>query len=129
MFFSQETVCYAKIETKALTKEKTEFVGHYAANVRQLAEKGSCKESAATINLKGSEIFTRGLRKKLKTWALKRQIKHRSTVTEPSISFHTPVKFAEAENIWTEKIRTLDLTLEINKVTSKRESQNLSAET
>ena len=48
---------------------------------------------------------------------------------EPSIPFHTLVKVVVAKDITNEKIRTLDLTLEFNIVTSKLESKNLSAKT
>ena len=47
---------------------------------------------------------------------------------EPSFPFHTLVKLVDAEDLMNEKIRTSDLQLEINNVTSKIESQNLSAE-
>ena len=35
------------------------------------------------------KIFTKGLPKKLKDFAHKRQVKHVSTILEPSIPFHT----------------------------------------
>ena len=48
---------------------------------------------------------------------------------ESSILFHKLVKVVDAEGIKNEKTCTLDLPVEIRKVTSKLESQNLSPET
>ena len=48
---------------------------------------------------------------------------------EFSIPFHTLVKLDHVEDITNEKSRTLELPLQINNVTSKLESQNLSAGT
>ena len=127
-FSSQKTAYYAQVEAQALTKKDTENVRHYALKVQQLVEKGWYNESAATINLKCNEIFTRGLPKKLKDFAHKRQVKHTSTVLEPSILFHTLVKLVDAEDITNEKIRTLDLPLEVNSLTSKLSSHNLNSE-
>ena len=46
---------------------------------------------------------------------------------EPSIPFHTLVKIVVAQGIANGKIRTPDLSLESNYVTSKVQSQKLSA--
>ena len=46
------------------------------------------------------------LPKNLKDFANKRQVKHTSTVLEPSIPFHTLVKLVDAEDIANDKIRT-----------------------
>ena len=73
----------------------------------------------ATINLKCNEIFTKGLLKNLKDFANKRQVKHISTVLEPSIPFHTLVKLLDAENIANDKIRRHDLALEVNNITKQ----------
>ena len=48
---------------------------------------------------------------------------------EPRIQFHTLVQFVGAEGITNQTFRTLHPPLELNKGTSKLESQNLSAET
>ena len=48
---------------------------------------------------------------------------------EPSIQLHTLAKFVDDEDNTNENFRTLDLPLEINNVTSKLESQSLSAAT
>ena len=48
---------------------------------------------------------------------------------ESSIPFHTLVILVDAEDIKNEKIRTLELALEIKNVTIKLESQSLSAST
>ena len=94
-----------------------------------MVEKGSCNESAATINLKGNEISTRGLLKKLTDFlAHKRQIKHTSRVMQPSIPFHTLVKLVDVQDTTNEKIRSFDPPPETDNVTSKLDLQNLFAE-
>ena len=47
---------------------------------------------------------------------------------EPSIPLHTLVKLVDAEYIRKKKVRTFDLSVEINDVTSKVKSRNLSSE-
>ena len=66
--------------------------------------------------------------KKLKNCAQKPQVKHASTVMEPSNLVHILVKLIDAADKTNRKIRILDPSLEINNVASKLESQNLSAE-
>ena len=110
-------------------KKDNETVRHFALRVQQLVKKGWCNENAATINLKNNEIFTKRLPKKLKDFAHKRQVKHVSTLLEPSIPFHTHVRHVDSEDIAIEKIRTNDLALEINKVsleddTSRKEFEH-----
>ena len=58
----------------SLMKKDNETVRHFALRVQQLVKKGWCNENAATINLKNNEIFTKGLPKKLKDFAHKRQL-------------------------------------------------------
>ena len=128
-FSSQNTAYYAQVEAMSLMKKDNETVRHFALRVQQLVERGWCNENAATINLKNNEIFTKGLPKKLKDFAHKRQVKHVSTLLEPSIPFHTLVRHVDSEDIANEKIRTNDLALEINKVsleddTNKREFEH-----
>ena len=113
----------------SLMKKDNETVRHFALSVQQLVKKGWCNENAATINLKNNEIFTKGLPGKLKDFAHKRHVKHVSTLLEPSIPFHTLVRHVDSEDIANEKIRTIDLALEINKVsleddTNKREFEH-----
>ena len=115
-FSSQKTTYYAQVEAMSLMKKDNETVRHFALRVQQLVKKGWCNENAATTNLKNNEIFTKGLPKKLKDFAHKRQVKHVSTLLEPSIPFHTLVRHVDSEDIANEKIRTNDLALEINKV-------------
>ena len=127
-FSSQKTAYYAQVEAMSLMKKDNETVRHFALRVQQLIKKGWCNENAATIN-KNNEIFTEGLPKKLKDFAHKRQVKHVSTLLEPSIPFHTLVRHVDSEDIANEKIRTNDLALEINKVsleddTSKKEFEH-----
>ena len=56
--------------------------------------------------------------------ANRRQVKHTSTVLEPSIPFRTLVKLVDAEDIANDKIRSHDLTLEVNSITNQLQSQN-----
>ena len=93
----------------SLMRKDNETVRHFVLRVQQLVEKGWCNENAATINLKNNENFTKGLPKKVKDFAHKRQVKHVSTFFEPSIPFHTLVRHVDSENIANEKIRTNDL--------------------
>ena len=97
----------------------------FALKVQQLVEKSWCNENASTINLKCIEIITKGLPKNPKDFANKRQVKHISTVLEPSIRFHTLVKLVDAEDIANDKIRTHDLALEINNFTKQLNTQTL----
>ena len=124
-FSSQKNAYYAQVEALNLTKKDNETVRHFALKVQQLVEKGWCNENASTINLKCNEIFTKGLPKNLKDFANKRQVKHTSTVLEPSIPFHTLVKLVDAEDIAKDKIRTHDLALEINNITKQLNTQTL----
>ena len=121
-FSSQKTAYYAQVEAMSLMKKDNETVRHFALRVQQLVQKGWCNENAATINLKNNEIFTKGLPKKLKNFAHKRQVKHVSTLLEPSIPFHTLVRHVDSEDIANEKIRTNDLALEINKVSLEEDT-------
>ena len=100
---SLKTAYYAQVEAMSLMKKDNETVRHFALRVQQLVKKGSCNENAATIELKNNEIFTKGLPKKLKDFAHKRQIKHVSTLLEPSIPFHTLVRHVDSEDIANKK--------------------------
>ena len=124
-FSSQKNAYYAQVEALNLTKKDNETVRHFALKVQQLVEKGWCNENASTINLKCNEIFTKGLPKNLKDFANERQVKHTSTVLEPSIPFHTLVKLVDAEDIANDEIRTHDLALEINNITKQLNTQTL----
>ena len=108
----------------SLMKKDNETVRHFALRVQQLVKKGWCNENAATINLKNIEIFTKGLTKKLKDFAHKRQVKHVSTLFEPSIPFHTLVRHVDSEDIANEKMRTNDLALEINKISIENDNND-----
>ena len=81
-----------------------------------------------TITLKNTEIFTKGLPKKLKDFADKRQVKQVSTLLERSIPFHKLVRHVDFEDIPKEKIRTNDLALEINKVSIEDDTYNKESE-
>ena len=63
--------------------------------------------------------------KNLKDFANKRQVKHTSTILEPSIPFHTLVKLVDAEDMANDKIRTHDLTPEVNNITKQLQTQSL----
>ena len=125
---SQKNAYYAQVEALSLVKKDNETVRHFALKVQQLVEKGWCNENASTVNLKCNEIFTKELPKNLKDFANKRQVKHTSTVLEPSIPFHTLVKLVDAEDIANEKIRTHDLNLEVNNITKQLQTQKLDSQ-
>ena len=108
-FSSQKIAYYAQIEALTLVKKDNETVRHFALKVQQLVEKGWCNQNASTTNFKCNEIFTKGLPKTLKEIADKLQVKHTSTVLEPSIPFHALVKLVDVEDIANDKIRTHDL--------------------
>ena len=127
-FSSQKTAYYAEVEAISLMKKDIETVRHLALRVQQLVKKGWCNESASTINLKNNEIFTKRLRKRLKDFAHRRQVKHVSTLLEPSIPFHTLVRHVESEDIANEKIRKNDLALEINRVSIEDDNNNKESE-
>ena len=110
-FSSQKTAYYAQVEAMSLMKKDNETVRHFALRVQHIVKKGWCNEIAATINLKNNEIFTKGLPKNVKDFAHKRQVKHVSTLLEPSIPFPTLVRHVDSEDIANEKIRTNDLAL------------------
>ena len=124
-FSFQKNAYYAEVEALNLSKKDNETVRHFALKVQQLVEKGWCNENASTINLKCNESFTKGLPKNLKDFAIKRQVKHTSTVLEPSIPFHTLVKLVDAEDIANDKIRTHDLALEVSNITKQLHTQTL----
>ena len=124
-FSSQKNAYYAQVEALNLTKKDNETVRHFALKVQQLVEKGWCNENASTIVLKCDEIFTKGLPKNLEDFANKRQVKHTSTVLEPSIPFHTLVKLVDAEDFANDKIRTHDLALAFNNITKQLNTQTL----
>ena len=124
-FSSQKKAYYAQFEALDLSKKDNETVRHFALKLQQLVEKGWCNENASTINLKCNEIFTKRLPKNFKDFANKRQLKHTSTVLEPSIPFHTLVKLVDAEDIANDKIRTHDLALEVNSITKQICTQTL----
>ena len=127
-FSSQKTAYYAQVEAMSLMKKDNETVRHFALGVQQLVKKGWCIENAATINLKNIEIFTKGLPKKFRDFAHKRQVKHVPTLLEPSKPFHTLVRHVDSEDIANEKIRTNDSALEINKVSIEDDTNNKESE-
>ena len=96
-FHYRKNAYYAQVEALSLMKKDIETVRHFALRVQQFVEKGWCNENASTINLKCNEVFTKGLPKNLKDFANKRLVKHTSTISEPSIPFHTLVKLVDAE--------------------------------
>ena len=124
-FSSQKNAYYAQVEALNLTEKGNETLRHFALKVQQLLEKGWCIENASTINLKCNEIFTKGFPNNPKDFANKRQVKHTSTVLEPSIPFHTLVNLVDAEDIANDKIRTHDLALEFNNITKQLNTQTL----
>ena len=119
----QKNAYYAQVEALNLTKKENETVRHLALKVQQLVEEGCCNENASTINSKCNEIFTKGLPENLKDFANKRQVNHTSTVLEPYINFHTLVKLVDTEDTANDKIRTRDLSLEVNNITNQLRTQ------
>ena len=112
-FYSQKHAYHAQIEALSLVKKDNENVRHFALKVKTLVKQGWYNEYPSTINLKCNEIFTRGLPKKLKDFANKRQVKHISSSLEPSILFHSLVNMVDSEDITLEKIKTQELSHEI----------------
>ena len=127
-FSSHKNAYYVQVEALSLRKKDNETVRHFALKVQQLVEKGWCTENASTINLKCNEIFTKGFSKNLKDFANKRRGKHTSALLEISIPFHTLVKLVDAEDIANDKIRTHDLTLEVNYITKQLQTQTLDSQ-
>ena len=123
-FHHRKTPIITQVEALSLIKKDNETVRHFALRVQQLVEKVWCNENASTINLKCNEIFTKGLPKNLEDFANKRQVKHTPTILEPSIPIHTLVKLVDAEDIANDKIRTHDLTLEVNNITKHLQTQS-----
>ena len=117
-FYSQKHAYHAQIEALSLVKKDNENVRHFALKVETLVKQGWYNEFPSTINLKCNEIFTRGLPKKLKDFANKRQVKHVSSSLEPSIPFHSLVNMVDSEDITLEKIKTQELSLEINNLST-----------
>ena len=105
-FSFQKNAYYAQVAALTLVKKDNATVRQFVLKVQQLVEKGCSNENASTINSKCNEIFTKCLPKNLKDFANKRQIKHTSTVLEPSIPFHTLVNLVDTEDIANVKIRT-----------------------
>ena len=95
-FSSQKTAYYAQVEAMSLMKKDNETVRHFALRVW-------CNESASAINLKNIKTFTKRLPKKLLDFAHRRQVKHVTTLLEPSIPFHTLVQHVDSEDIANEK--------------------------
>ena len=95
----QKTTNYPEVEAQVLARKGMENLLRFPLKVPPESEKGWRDEPAATINLKCTETFIRGLSKKLKDFALKRQIKQTTAETEPSIPFHTHVKHVDADYI------------------------------
>ena len=87
-FSSQKAAYHAQLESQNSTKKETENVRHYALQVQHSVENGWCNESAATLNLRCNEFFTGGPPNKLKDFVHRRQVKHTSTVVDPSIPLH-----------------------------------------
>ena len=97
-FYSQKHAYHAQIEALSLVKR------HFALKVETLVKQGWYNEYPSTINLKCNEIFTRGLPKKLKDSANKRQVRHISNSFEPSIPFHSLVNMVDSEDITLQSI-------------------------
>ena len=75
--------------------------------------------------MKCTEIFTKRHPENIKDFANKPQVRHTSTVLEPSIPFHTLVKFVDAQDIANDKVRTYHLALELNNIRKQLQTQTL----
>ena len=117
---------HAQLEAFSIVKKDNENYRHYALKVETLVKQGWYDEHTPTINIEFNGIFTRGLPKKLKKFANKRQGKHISSSLEPSIPFHSLVNKVDFEDITLEKIKTQELSLEINTL-SNTFNQNTSS--
>ena len=117
-FYSQKHAYHVQIEALSLVKKDNENVRHFALKVETLVKQGWYNEYPSMINLKCNEIFTRGLPRKLKDFANKRQVKHISSSLEPSIPFHALVNMVDSEDITLEKFKTQELSLEINNLSN-----------
>ena len=115
-FSSQKTAYHAQVEAMSLMKKDKGTVRNFALRVQQLVKKGWCNKNAAIINLKNNEIFTKGLPKKLKDFAHKRQVKHVSTLLEHSIPIPTLVRHVDSEDIANE------ITIETIKTQQKQDT-------
>ena len=73
------------------------------------------------MSLKFKGILTKGLSKKLRDFAHKCSVEHKSFVTQNSFPLHALVKRSDAEDITNKKTQSIDQPIEINDVTSKLE--------
>ena len=95
------------ITLKLKSEKETENVNHYVPIGQHLIEKGWFIKPAGTSNLNCNEVSTRGLPKRLKNFAHKRQVEDTSTAMDPSVPFHTLVTLVDAEVFTIGKTRTL----------------------
>ena len=110
-----------------LCQKDNEAIRNFAVLVETYVKQGWCNEHASTINLKCIEIFTKGLPKQLRNFANKRIIKHISTFQEPSIPYWSLVALVDTEDITNERIKTQELSLEINSLSDDlKEKGNIS---
>ena len=121
-FSSHKSAYYAKVEALNLSKKDNETVSHFALKVQQLVKTAGVMRMLLLLILNAMKSSLKDFQK---IFANKRQVKHTSTVLEPSIPFHTLVKLVDAEDIANDKIRTQDLTLEINNITKQLHTQTI----
>ena len=96
---------------------------HFESN--SLLKKAGAMRRHQLSTSNATRYLQKDFQKTLRTFANKRQVKHTSTILEPSIPFHTLVKLVDAEDIANDKIRTHDLTLEVNNITKQLQTQSL----
>ena len=102
-FNSQKHAYHAQLDAFSLVREDNENVRHYDLNDKTFVQQGWYNEYPSTINLKCNDIFTRGLPKKVKDFANKRQGKLNSSSLELSIPFHSLVNLVNSEDITLKK--------------------------
>ena len=81
-----------------------------------MVEKSWCNESLQLIS-NVTKLSPKDFLNSFKDFANKSQVKHSSTVSEPSILFHTLANLADAENI--ANVHMTLLTLELKNFTSQ----------
>ena len=85
---------------------------------KHLLNKDGTMNTRPLLILNVSKFSLVVFQKKLKDFANKRQVKHISSSLEPSIPFHSLVNMVDSEDITLEKIKTQELSLEINNLSN-----------
>ena len=84
-----------------------------------------CNEYRYTINLKSNGTSARGLPKKLRDHAIKRQVTPFSRSSDPSVSLHSLVNMNDSEDITFEKSKIQEFSIRINTITDSLDTFNI----